>query len=103
MISAFFSEAARDPQLKKVIKYDFDKDCETVESFLEQVRKKGGIGSNVDLRSLSLGFVALAHGYVLQQGLGVGKDESSGSMHQQLVVRVLSEAACQTQYSDLLR
>jgi AcrR family transcriptional regulator len=72
----FYSEAARDPQLKKIVRNDFDKDCETVENFLKELRKKRRIGSNADLRALSIGFIALSHGYVFQQALGIGKEEA---------------------------
>lgn len=70
-----YSEGARDPQLKKIIRDDFEKDCKTVESFLEELRKKGWIGSKVDLRSLAIGFIGLSEGCMIRWFLGMGKDE----------------------------
>ena len=72
----FYSEAARDPQLKKIMRKGFDKDRETVENFLKEVKKKGEIGLSADLRALSLGLIGLTYGCLLLLNLGIGKDEA---------------------------
>lgn len=75
----FYAEAARDRQLKKIMRDEFDKDRETIENFLKAIKKGGQLGSNADLHALSLGFIALSHGYVFQLALGIGKDEAKGA------------------------
>jgi len=70
------AEASRDPSLRKILRDDFDTDRETMAKFLVELRKRGKIGVDADLESISMAIVALFYGYAVSRLLGIGKDEA---------------------------
>jgi AcrR family transcriptional regulator len=76
LVLELFAEASRDASLKKIVREDFDSDCDTVRNFLMELRKLAKIGAQADVHSISIGLLALFHGYAINRVLGVGKDEA---------------------------
>jgi AcrR family transcriptional regulator len=70
------AEASRDASLRKIIKDDFDTDRETAQKLLLELRKRGRIGVDTDLDSISMAIVGLFYGYAISRLL-VGKDETN--------------------------
>jgi len=76
LIVELLAEASRDASLRKVLKDDFDTDRETMRKFLGELRKRGKIGPDADMDSISMTIVTLFYGYAINRLLGVGKDEA---------------------------
>ena len=76
LILELLAEASRDASLRKIIRDDFDRDRETTRKFLVELKKRGKIGPDTDVDSISMAIVTLFHGYAISRILGVGKDEA---------------------------
>lgn len=76
LILELLAEASRDASLRKIIRDNFDRDRETTRKFLVDLRKRGKIGPDTDVDSISMAIVTLFHGYAISRILGVGKDEA---------------------------
>lgn len=70
-----FSEASRNPDLRKVLKQTQDEYTEILEGFLQNMRKRKLIGGDLDLRALAHALIALWNGLetTLVSGLPVGE------------------------------
>jgi len=76
LIFELLAEASRDASLKRIFREDFDEDCRTLEDFLKELRKRNLIGTNADIRSISMGLLALFYGYLISRVIGLRKDDS---------------------------
>jgi AcrR family transcriptional regulator len=76
LIVELMAEASRDASLKKIFRDDFDEDGKTLGNFLEELRKRRLIGADADAHSISMGLLALLHGYVISRVLGIRKDDA---------------------------
>jgi len=76
LIVELLAEASRDASLRKIFKDDFDTDRETMRRFLVELRKRGKIGADADIDSISMANVALFYGYAISRLLGVSKEEA---------------------------
>ena len=70
------AEASRDFLLKRILRDNFDKDRETMQKFLIELRKHHKIGAEVDIGSVSMVILYLFYGYAISRLLGVGKNEA---------------------------
>ena len=70
------AEASRDASLRKMIRDDFDKDRETMQKFLVELRKRGKIGVETDIGSISMVILFIFYGYAITRLLGVAKSEA---------------------------
>jgi hypothetical protein len=70
------AEASRDASLRKMIRDDFDKDRETMRKFLMELRKRGRIGAETDINSVSMAILFVFYGYAITRLLGVQKNEA---------------------------
>jgi AcrR family transcriptional regulator len=73
LIFESLSEASRNADLKAVLKEDYEKERGIVTDFLQEQRKKGLIRDDIDIRSLSLIFVALFTGFLSHLVIGIPK------------------------------
>ena len=78
------AEASRDASLRKMFRDDFDEDGKMLGDFLEELRKRSLIGANADAHSISLGLLALFHGYVISRLLGIRKDDAKRAYTQSM-------------------
>ena len=69
------SQASHDPQMKKIIMEDYQKDIETVEAFVEDKMKKGSMRSDVSARTLAELFTSLCIGTMAKLILGFDSKE----------------------------
>ncbi len=74
-----FSEASRNPGLRRVLKSTQEEYTEVLAGFLQELRKKGVFGKEVDLRSLAHALIALYNGLeiTLVSGLSVAEARSA--------------------------
>jgi AcrR family transcriptional regulator len=70
------AEASRDASLRKLVRHNFDKDRETIQKFLVELRKRHRIGTENDMNSVSMAILFLFYGYAITRLLGVGKNEA---------------------------
>jgi AcrR family transcriptional regulator len=75
LIVELLAEASRDASLRKIIRDNFETDRKTMEKFLLELRKRGKIGVDTDVDSISMATVALFYSYAITRLLGVGKEE----------------------------
>ncbi len=70
-----FSEASRNPGLKRILKKTQDEYVETLDGFLEEVRKRRLLPEELDLRPLTYASIALWNGIetLMVSGLPVGE------------------------------
>jgi AcrR family transcriptional regulator len=57
-----FSEASHNPALRRVLKKTQDEYANTLQSFLEQIRKTGHVGEGLSLRALTYALIGLWNG-----------------------------------------
>ena len=76
LLVELFAEASRDASIRKMLREDFDADRETMRKFLVELRKRGWIGPDTDVDSVSMAALSLFYGYAISRLLGVGKDEA---------------------------
>jgi hypothetical protein len=57
-----FSEASHTPGLRRVLKKTQDEYANTLSSFLEQIRQKGHVGQDLNLRALTYALIGLWNG-----------------------------------------
>jgi hypothetical protein len=57
-----FSEASHNPGLRRVLKKTQDEYANTLSSFLEQIRQKGHVGQDLNLRALTYALIGLWNG-----------------------------------------
>jgi AcrR family transcriptional regulator len=84
LIFELLAEASRDASLRKMFRDDFDEDGKTLGNFLEELRKRSLIGADADAHSISLGLLALFHGYVISRVLGIRKDDAKRAYTQSM-------------------
>ncbi len=74
-----FSEASRNPGLRRVLKNTQDEYTKILVGFLEELRRKGLVNDSLDLRSLAHGLIALYNGLeiTLVSGLAVAEARSA--------------------------
>ncbi len=74
-----FSEASRNPGLRRVLKSTQEEYTEVLAGFLQGLRKKGVVGSELDLRSLAHALIALYNGLeiTLVSGLSIVEARSA--------------------------
>ncbi len=70
-----FSEASRNPALKRALKTTQDDYAEIMVGFLQELRKRGFVANDLDLRSVAYALIALYNGLeiTLVSGLPVGE------------------------------
>jgi AcrR family transcriptional regulator len=76
LIVELLAEASRDPSLRKMVRDNFDKDREKMHRFLVELRKRGRIGAETDMNSVSMAVLFLFYGYAITRLLGVAKNEA---------------------------
>jgi AcrR family transcriptional regulator len=69
------AEASRDASLKRMIRDDYEKDRETMQKFLIELRKRGKIEAETDVGSISMTILCLFYGYAIVRLLGIEKNE----------------------------
>ena len=76
LLVELLAEASRDVSLRKLVRDDFEKDRETMQKFLADLRKHGRIGAETDMNSISMAILFLFYGYAITRLLGIGKNEA---------------------------
>jgi len=89
LLVELLAEASRDASLRRIVRSNFDTDRETMQKFLMDLRKRGRIGTEADIDSISMAILCLLYGYAITRLLGVGKSEAKGACRE--AMRVIIE------------
>jgi len=76
LIVELLAEASRDASLRKMVRDNFDEDRETIHKFLMQLKKRGRIGAETEMNSVSMAILSIFYGYAITRLLGVGRNEA---------------------------